>query len=428
MKDNQLVSNRFLTDLKVKELKKVAAGVSGALGVSTRKISRKPNEATGRKRKTFSHFGRENLMALFKQRPNFEQRLTYQLRLKNAIKKVLRKESPDERVRRMRIVQKALRNASSCLSKYKTKLGKAVWVIVDNNNEPLAFEIKGIGSKSANGTAHLFALGNPKTNGTNLMLKSLVTFVVKRSRESYHNERFERWTVSDDHEKAMLKHMTEIFEKKLFPNFPLMYRHGVCKNQYAMESIIVNEVAHGDLQTHIKGPEAGIIYYSICQGLIAIAGFHHFMGYPHNDSHGGNFLVHKITPGGQWHYQIHGLDVYIPNMGYQVVIWDPLVFRAYDSNGNRVGNVSRWPGSVKDMYEKEDYKKYFHSMVWYFRSEPEGSTKKEMTRIFDDIAEYIQQASTPRILWEYIVKNFNMQRDPSRPILNAKPYVVGSFP
>jgi hypothetical protein len=42
----------------------------------------------------------------------------------------------------------------------------------------------------------------------------------------------------------------------------------------------------------------------------------------HNDCHSGNFLFHKIKPGGYFHYNIFGIDYYLENLGYLWVIWD----------------------------------------------------------------------------------------------------------
>jgi hypothetical protein len=44
--------------------------------------------------------------------------------------------------------------------------------------------------------------------------------------------------------------------------------------------------------------------------------------YFHYDAHWGNFLYHKIKPGGYFHYNIFGNDYYIENYGFLWVIWD----------------------------------------------------------------------------------------------------------
>ena len=42
----------------------------------------------------------------------------------------------------------------------------------------------------------------------------------------------------------------------------------------------------------------------------------------HRDGHSGNFLYHKIEPGGCFRYVINGIDYYIENMGYLWISWD----------------------------------------------------------------------------------------------------------
>ena len=52
----------------------------------------------------------------------------------------------------------------------------------------------------------------------------------------------------------------------------------------------------------------------------------------HCDSHWGNFLYHKIKPGGFFHYKIIGVDYYIENIGYLWVIWDFGLSRPFSQN------------------------------------------------------------------------------------------------
>ena len=46
------------------------------------------------------------------------------------------------------------------------------------------------------------------------------------------------------------------------------------------------------------------------------------MNLSHNDCHWGNFLYHKIKPGGYIHYKIFDKDIYLKNYGYLWIIWD----------------------------------------------------------------------------------------------------------
>jgi hypothetical protein len=59
----------------------------------------------------------------------------------------------------------------------------------------------------------------------------------------------------------------------------------------------------------------------MAQVFIAILSFHS-LGYSHNDAHWGNFLYHKINPGGYIKYNINGYEVFIENLGYLWIIWD----------------------------------------------------------------------------------------------------------
>ena len=50
--------------------------------------------------------------------------------------------------------------------------------------------------------------------------------------------------------------------------------------------------------------------------------FHKHINALHCDTHGGNFLYHKIKPGGYFHYNLYGKDYYLENIGFLWVIWD----------------------------------------------------------------------------------------------------------
>jgi hypothetical protein len=60
----------------------------------------------------------------------------------------------------------------------------------------------------------------------------------------------------------------------------------------------------------------------IIQCLISIVFFHKMLKYSHNDAHLNNYLIHKIKPGGYFHYNIYGVDYYLKNMGVLVILND----------------------------------------------------------------------------------------------------------
>jgi hypothetical protein len=53
------------------------------------------------------------------------------------------------------------------------------------------------------------------------------------------------------------------------------------------------------------------------------------------DAHWGNFLYHKIKPGGYIHYKIYDNDIYIKNMGYMWIIWDYMIKKKDDEEYKR---------------------------------------------------------------------------------------------
>jgi hypothetical protein len=87
--------------------------------------------------------------------------------------------------------------------------------------------------------------------------------------------------------------------------------------------IQLNELASGDLNSNFEISKLNQDKLNtITQIYISIMFFHHYTNCYHNDTHGGNFLYHKIKPGGYFHYNIYGQDYYLENKGYLWVIWD----------------------------------------------------------------------------------------------------------
>jgi hypothetical protein len=85
--------------------------------------------------------------------------------------------------------------------------------------------------------------------------------------------------------------------------------------------IQINELASGDF-INILITNKNNLLNNIVQMFISIMFFHNETNHYHNDAHPGNFLYHKITPGGYFHYNIYGKDFYLENIGYLWMIWD----------------------------------------------------------------------------------------------------------
>jgi len=137
----------------------------------------------------------------------------------------------------------------------------------------------------------------------------------------------------------ILKKMSALVEKKISPNMPVVYTSVQCykpkddtlkvnpaannlirKGNYY---VVLNEIANGDTHDFFQTKHIDNVYEStLTQMMFSLRAFHN-LGYAHNDAHLGNFLWHKITPGGFWQYQYNDTTIYVPNTGYLMVLWDP---------------------------------------------------------------------------------------------------------
>ncbi len=130
--------------------------------------------------------------------------------------------------------------------------------------------------------------------------------------------------------------------KKKIPNLPIIYKSIDCYNipknsafPYILTNniknskkytMIINELASGDLYSFLKDKYGLIIddelwkniYEQIFISILII----HSKRIKHNDTHDGNFLYHKIKPGGCFHYIINGTSYYIKNLGFIWTSWD----------------------------------------------------------------------------------------------------------
>ena len=232
----------------------------------------------------------------------------------------------------------------------------------------------------------------------------------------------------DDHalEVKLLKKMNKFAERRVCPNFPLTYNVLKCKKpcNYANNClrnrrrgsrgyyVVMNELADCDLRTFFKSSiiHNTATYESLAiQMFFAIYAFHR-LGYSHEDAHHGNFLVHKIAPGGCWWYKIGNIDVYVPNTGHLLVLWDP---------GMAI--------KMKDSYFKKDYEfcfDLFHGTC------PPFETKGELiTRI----RHYLTAAAgeldfVTRFLSTVTLKSVRIGGDNNgsskRRLINTRPYLI----
>jgi hypothetical protein len=223
-----------------------------------------------------------------------------------------------------RIVRRYLQSTplNPCL--FLQKEGAMMYLVRKNDRaaqKPIVRFVRRIGSASKHGEAYLNLGGHG--------FPRLFRFASKII-PLHDNSCFSSSAPQPDKEIAVLQAMSEMVERHRSPNMPLTYtvlrctnnrRHGsMRKGNYAL---VLNELADDDLQTWLTRSYAAPVYESVLMQIVfAIYAFHN-LGYLHNDCHLGNFLVHKLRPGGYWRYQVDKRDVYVPNQGWLVVLWDP---------------------------------------------------------------------------------------------------------
>ena len=242
--------------------------------------------------------------------------------VRKAIKPILHKTDTTEmRVKYNSIIANYLKNVQPCLDETTVKVNNKdvqKLTLTDSNSDPLVIFDKQIGSKSAYGVAYM----NMGKRFANLLKFSCKLMSVTRDNTM---------------ETKILKEMSQLVINGITPNMPLTYNILRCNTKCTKSLcpqvtrskyyVVMSELANCDIQNWFKEAHTQEICMSvIMQLLISIQTFHN-MGYIHHDTHLGNFLIHKIKPGGFWHYVYKSgnkdIDIYIPNTGYLAVIWDP---------------------------------------------------------------------------------------------------------
>ena len=138
----------------------------------------------------------------------------------------------------------------------------------------------------------------------------------------HDNNRFfgmfkKKTAMKDSFVKSDPKDKTIIQKEDKLPAF-------VKKNNNEILITSFNELANGDLWSFFRLYEKNEVYLlnALVQQLLSIMFFHYHIKRIHNDAHPGNFLYHKIKPGGYFHYNLFGVDYYLENLGFLWVIWD----------------------------------------------------------------------------------------------------------
>lgn len=210
-----------------------------------------------------------------------------------------------------RILTSYLGKIKPCIETVNNKLA-----LLSEFNEPIVSFEKQIGSKSIYGMAYMnMGKGFAK----------LLKFSCKVMESTNPGNKLE---------VDLLRQMSQLAFEEKCPNMPITYKTLKCQkkcNKTDCPSIIkdkqyyvvINELADMDLQNWFKNTYDHATYESMLMQLMFSLYAFHNLGYIHLDAHLGNFLIHKIKPGGYWRYQVKNINVYVPNTGYLLVLWDP---------------------------------------------------------------------------------------------------------
>jgi hypothetical protein len=232
--------------------------------------------------------------------------------VKKAVAPILHKgDTTRTRVQFSKIMNEYLNSLKPCLTENAGKL-----VLETKKKEPVVLFEKRIGSESVYGVAYM-NMGK----GLAKMLK--FSCKIMASNVKGHKQEID-----------LLMKMSKFVEKGQCPNMPITYRSIKCNKSCDLSKcpnnikkngyyVVINELANSDIQTWFQKTYDDATYESVIMQLMFSMYCFHNLGYQHNDCHLGNFLIHQITPGGYWRYKIGDVDVYVPNKGYLVVMWDP---------------------------------------------------------------------------------------------------------
>jgi len=237
-------------------------------------------------------------------------------------------------------------------------------------------------------------------------------FATKLTPVSFHNY----------NEIVIATKLSNITIKDKSPHFLIIYKVMSCDNKLHLAAlpnliknndylISVNELVSGNFKNFLLdyNTSSQLIANALQQILLAVLSFHHFTGGAfHNDCHYKNFLFHKIRPGGYFHYNIYGTDIYVKNLGYIWMIWDF--------------------GLVKQDYNKkrrlEDYFRIVHFFKKYYYNEP----LKNVEKILEYKNKFLSTfGDSDKRFFQMLFKLnhlFHFDIPENTKIINKKPYII----
>ena len=242
------------------------------------------------------------------------------------------------------------------------------------------------------------------------VLKKLTNFVIQLKCPHFPitygslkcDNSFIKSNISDDHKVAKIRK----YNKKYYPKL-------INKNKNLL--IQINELASGDLFSIINKITNDLIS-NFTQVLLSLMFFHNYIKAFHYDPHIGNFLYHKVKPGGYFYYNIYGKDYYLENKGYLWVIWDFGLIRPFSN--------------IHKLFINYDYIYLYDSLYKY--SIVYNCNINIITKLYDTVIDNYNTSTNINDMeimnieiLEYLVKN-NPSFITNKPsnIINKTPYII----
>lgn len=307
-----------------------------------------------------------------------------------------------------RILTNYLGRVKPCLENVNNKL-----VLLSEKNEPIVGFEKQIGSKSIYGMAYM-NMGK----GFAKLLK--FSCKIMESGKQEHKE-----------EVNILRQMSQLAFEEKCPNMPITYKTLKCTKKCSKTDcptivkdkqyyVVINELADMDLQNWFKNAYDHATYESMLMQLMFSLFAFHNLGYVHNDAHLGNFLMHKIKPGGYWRYQVKGVNVYVPNTGYLLVLWDPGLAtkgKNYDADYDRCMNLMSYMDHYKK-YQDMQLKKLPNHIIDYCLTPMINLLCYSNVKEEDAVLSVLENIKSNVIKFKHIL----VDEVPDEYLLNIRPY------
>ena len=245
--------------------------------------------------------------------------------------------------------------------------------------------------------------------------------------------------IENKDELLMLEKLTKFVIDLKCPHFPISYGYLKCNNSYLNKDIKnyfpelinkhhafyleINELADGDL-FNLMLKENIDIFNNITQILISIMFFHYYSKHYHTDTHQGNFLYHKIKPGGYFYYNIYGKDYYLENQGYLWVIWDfGLILPLTDGEYNKL-SINYDYNYLFNKLEKLNFLEN-HNIFTMAENTIRILLHKKIIKKYNKIYDIRLLKKIDKEILEFLLKNVSSFTTikPSK-IINKKPYII----